>query len=272
MLSFSIISFILSGFMLPRKASATMATAGTHPVMCLLCFSITPPFMLLFSSHQGLSSLHNHLIFCFHSLFLCMSFGFLVSLLLICSSNACFNFFICVVCHISVHVPPLPVTLPAQLPVACHQSCHSLPLRSFHSGLKPLLPISWIMDLLHTSCTSLCVYVHLHEWWETETEERNVISRHLECLASSLFSLKDVNGIQVNAPGTPRPHMHTDTHTLHSQACSNASLKAPELRGKPLWCLFYRVVKCWQLHIMETNRGAEFDASPGVIDECLRLI
>lgn len=52
----------------------------------------------------------------------------------------------------------------------------------------------------------------------------------------------------------PRAHRRTHKHT-HSRACSNASVKAPELRGEPLWRLFYRVVKCWQLHIMETNWG-----------------
>lgn len=69
-----------------------------------------------------------------------------------------FNFSTYVVLHNPA--PRLPVTLPAQLPDPCYQSCSSLPVHSFRTGLKPLLPISWIMALMHTSMDCcVCVFV-----------------------------------------------------------------------------------------------------------------
>lgn len=142
MLSFSITFFILLGFMPLWKALATMATVGTHPVM----FSPTPPFTLLFSSHQSLSTLFTSIwyfvlisfFFVWPSVFdsLCFSYAsYAVQM-----KRICFNFFTCVVCHMPAHVPRLPVTLSAQLPVACHQSCHSLPPTELSHWPQALTP------------------------------------------------------------------------------------------------------------------------------------
>ena len=91
-------------------------------------------------------------------------------------------------------------------------------------------------------CVSVCVCVND----EKQKERCNSIFGHLECLASAPFSLKGCEwqtGEHTWSPAAPRAHRRTHKHT-HCQAGSNASLKAPELRGKPLWCLFYRAVKC----------------------------
>lgn len=76
------------------------------------------------------------------------------------------NFFMFVP-HFSIRTSALilPVRLSAQLPDPRHQSCRSLPFHNFHIGPKPLLPISWIMDLRHSStftvaCVCLCVCVN----------------------------------------------------------------------------------------------------------------
>lgn len=185
------------------------------------------------------------------------------------------HFFTCAVSFMSARVPQLPVTLSAQLPGACHQSCHSLtpfPYRAFSLASSPYSPFhgsrtSCILHALFCVCMCVCMNDEEQRQWSVTRAPDILSASHL---LGSTWS--DVNGIQVNTPGTLRRHMHTHTHTLYYQAFSNASLKAPELRGKPLRCLLYWVVKCWQLHIMVTNWCAEFDASPGVVDGCLKTL
>lgn len=99
----------------------------------------------------------------------------------------------------------------------------SLPLCSHHAGLKLLLPISWITNLLHafvqcfvSVCVCACVYVHVFAW----TLRHRSVTWSLDSLSASTvlcFLLRDVNGRQVNAPGALQrrvpQYTHTRTHT-----------------------------------------------------------
>lgn len=152
---------------------------------------------------------------------------------LFCSPYICVNpFHTNIHIHIHIYIPVLPVTLPAELPDPCHQS--SFLSTAFTLASSPYSPFhgSW------TSCILLfAVVCVLCEWWETERERSVTWSLHILSALTLLRSpWKDVNGRQVNTPGTPRRHVHADIHAntppLHSQACSNASLKAPGVKGQ----------------------------------------
>lgn len=203
-----------------------------------------------------------------------MCFSFCLSVWILFINSCMFSFLRLRLCPY-LRLCPVPVTLPAQLPDPHHQSCRSLPLHSFCTGLKPLLPISWIMDLLHTS-THCCVCVCVSVWVMRNSERKRGVTWSLDILSALPLlrsSWRDVwqTGEHTWSPVAPCAHRRTHKHT-HSQLCSNASRKALELRGEPLWCLFYRAVRCWQLHIMETNWGPEFGASPDVLDGCFIML
>ncbi len=88
-------------------------------------------------------------------------------------------------------------------------------------------------------CVCVCICVNDEKLREREREKCNLIFEHLECLASAPFSLKGREwqaGEHTWSPAAPRArrriHTHTHTHLLHFQACSNASLKAPTVKGQ----------------------------------------
>lgn len=128
----SIRFFILDSSTIPWKASTTMARIDTHSVMCLHSFS--------FHTQTSPTTWY----FTFNSFFLCVS-PFCLSEFLthmdvfisalqspyLCSGSTCNT--TCTTLWSSPSIMPLPTS-----PQLSH--C-----------LKPLLPISWIMDLQHSS-------------------------------------------------------------------------------------------------------------------------
>lgn len=212
----SITFVILGSSTIPWKASATMAWIDTRSVMCLHSF----PFRTLIKTPP------TTWYFTFNSLFsVCFSFFEQIS-------HTYSRFHFCTNYGVYISALVLPVTLPVLLRDPHHQSCRSLPLHSSHTASSPYSPFhgSWTSSIL--LCTVWCVCVC--EWWETQRYKCNLIVGHLECLASALFSLRGCGwqtGEHTWSPAVPCAHRRTHKHS-HSPDCTNASQKAPELRGK----------------------------------------
>lgn len=223
-------------------------------VTCSLTLSDALPFTLLTGDFMQSSKT----ILLSFPLFSCLSFSHAEQLCSLISSPLCPVATCNTTCTTSCCLPSI-MPLPSSSQLS-HRPQALTPHFMDHS------PPAYLHALL---CVCMCICMSDEKW---ETAKCNSICGHLECRASTLFSLKACEwhtGESTWGPAAPRAHKCT---LFFPKPALMPLFNASELRSKPLWCLFYRVVKCWQLTVMETNRDPATDASPGVIDGCFKTL